>query len=140
MKNNSAYLNHMLGIAVLLLFVPAGVFAQEGYYGSSETVARSGESSLPVLSAQSDSYFGGGEGYFGTQQPRDICAQSRQVTVRETGHLMLVREGETGSATPRFADQDVEISSCVLPRAGSIRTVPDPAASQNRVEYGGGGM
>jgi hypothetical protein len=140
MKKNSAYLNHMLGIAALLLFVPAGVVAQEGYYGSSETVARSAKSSLPVLFAQSDSYFGGGEGYFGAQQSPETCAQSRQVTVRKTGHLMLARETNTAKATPRFADQDAEISSCVLPRSSGVRALPDPSASQNRVEYGGGGM
>ena len=140
MKKNSAYLNHMLGLAVLLLLAPAGIFAQEGYYGSSETVALSAKSSHPVLSARSDGYTGGGEGYYGAQQLSDTCAQSERVTVRMTGHLMLVRGTKTGNATPRFADQDAETSSCGLPRASSIRTVPDPSASQNRIEYGGGGM
>lgn len=140
MKKNSACLNHMLGLAVLLLLAPAGIFAQEGYYGSSETVALGAESSVPVLSARIDTYTGGGEGYFGTQQPPDTCAQLPQVTIRNTGHIMLVRGTKTGNATPRFADRDTEISSCVLPGSSSVRAVPDPSASQNRVEYGGGGM
>jgi len=134
MKKNSAYLNHLLGLAVLLLLAPAGAFAQEGYYGFSETVALSAESSIPVLSARSDTYSGGGEGYFGAQQTRDTCAQSPQLTVSQTSHLVFV------SATPHFADQDAGISTCAVPRPNSVHARPDPSASQNRVEYGGGGM
>jgi len=131
-------LNHMLGLAVLLLLAPAGIFAQEGYYGATETIALGAEPPLPVLAARSDSYTGGGDGYYGAQQPSNTCAQSQQVTVGKTGHLMLVRGSKIGSATPSVADQDAEISTCVVPRSNSVR--PDPSASQNRVEYGGGGM
>ena len=138
MKTNSAYLNHMLGLAVLLLLAPVGIFAQEGYYGATESIALIAEPSLPVLAARSETYSGGGEGYYGAQQPSDTCAQSQQVTVGKTGHLMLVRGSKIGSATPPFADQDAEISTCVVPRSNNVR--PDPSASQNRVEYGGGGM
>jgi len=120
--------------------VSAGAFAQEGYYGATETIARGADLHLPVLAAGSDSYTGSGEGYFGAQQPSDTCAQSQQVTVRKTGHLMLVRGTRIGSETPRFANQEPEISTCAAPRSNSVRAVPDPSASQNRVEYGGGGM
>jgi len=140
MKLKTTYLNHMLGLAVLLLLTPVGMFAQEGYYGATETIALGAEPPLPVLAARSGTYSGGGEGYFGAQQPSDTCAQSQQVTVRKTGHLMLVRGTRTGSATPAFADQEAEISTCAAPRSNSVRAVPDPSASQNRVEYGGGGM
>jgi len=140
MKLKPAYLNHMLGLAVLLLLAPAGIFAQEGYYGATQTIARGAEPPLAVLAARTETYSGGGEGYYGAQQPFDTCAQSQQVAVRKTGHLMLVRGTRTGSATPPSADQEAEISSCVLPRSSSVRAVPDPSASQNRVEYGVGGM
>jgi len=139
MKMKPAYLNHMLGLAVLLLLVPAAAFAQEGYYGATETIALGAESSLPLQAARSAAYSGGGDGYYGAQQPSDTCAQSRQVAVRKTGHLLLVRGTKIDSATSPVADhQDAEISTCVVPRSNSVR--PDPSASQNRVEYGGGGM
>ena len=140
MKMKDAYLNHMLGLAVLLLLAPVGIFAQEGYYGATQTIARGAEPPLPVLAARSATYSGGGEGYYGAQQPSDTCAQSQQVTVGKTGHLMLVRGSKIGSATPPVADQDAEISTCAGPRSNSVRAVPDPSASQNQVEYGGGGM
>lgn len=140
MKMKPAYLNHMLGVAILLLLAPAGIFAQEGYYGATQTIALGTEPSLPVLAAKSDTYSGGGDGYFGAQHPSDTCAQSQQVTVGKTAHLMLVRGTKIGSATLPLADQNEEISTCVVPRRNSVRSVPDPSASQNRVEYGGGGM
>jgi len=139
MKTKPAYLNHMLGLAVLLVLAPAGIFAQEGYYGATETIALGAERPVPVLAARSDNYSGGGEGYYGAQQPSETCAQAQQVTVAKTGHLILVRGSKIGSATPAFADPDAEISTCV-PRSNSVRAVPDPSASQNQVEYGGGGM
>jgi len=140
MKMKPTYLNHMLGVAMLLLLAPGGIFAQEGYYGATETIALGAESPLPVLAAKSDNYSGGGDGYYGAQQPSDTCAQSQQVTVAKTGHLMLVRGTRMGSATPPFADQDAEISTCVGPRSNSVRAVPEWSAPQNQVEYGGGGM
>jgi len=136
----AAYFNHILGLALLLLLAPVGVFAQEGYYGATETIALGAERSLPVLAARTETYTGGGEGYFGAQQPSDTCAPSQQVTVGKTGHLMLVRGSKIGSATPSVADQDAEISTCGGPRSNSVWAVPDPSTSQNRVEYGGGGM
>ena len=140
MKTKPAYLNHMLAVAILFLLAPVGIFAQEGYYGATQTIALGAEPSLPVLAARSETYSGGGEGYFGAQQPSDTCAQSQQVTVRKTGHLMLVRGIKIDSATPPVADQDAEISTCIVSRSNSVRAVPDPSVSQNRVEYGGGGM
>ena len=85
MKLKPAYLNHMLGLAVLLLLVPAGVFAQEGYYGATQPIARGAEPPFAVLAARTETYSGGGEGYFGAQQSSDTCAQSERVTVRRTG-------------------------------------------------------
>jgi hypothetical protein len=140
MKRKPAYLKHMLGLAALLLLAPAGIFAQEGYYGATESIALGPEHPIPVLAARSEPYTGGGEGYFGAQQPSDTCAQARQVTVRKNNHLMLVRGTTIGSATPPLADQDAEISTCAVPRSHSVWAVPDPSASQNQVEYGGGGM
>jgi hypothetical protein len=138
MKMKAAYLNHMLGLAVLLLLAPVGIFAQEGYYGATQTIECGAEPPLAVLAARTETYSGGGEGYYGAQQPSDTCAQSQQVTVGKMGHLMLVRGSKIGSATLPVADQDAEISTCVVPRSNNVR--PDPSASQNRVEYGGGGM
>jgi len=138
MKMKAAYLNHMLGLAVLLLLAPVGIFAQEGYYGATQTIARGAEP-LRVLAARTETYSGGGEGYFGAQQPFENCVQSQQVTVGKTGHLMLVR-ASMGSASSTFADQDAGLSTCAVPRSNSVLAVPDGSAPQNQVEYGGGGM
>jgi hypothetical protein len=134
MTKKSAYRNHMLGFALLLLLVPAASFAQEGYYGATDTSTLGNQPSLPVLAARIDPYPGAGDGYYGAQQPSDTCAQSQQLTVGQTSHLVFV------SATAHFADQDAGISTCGVPRSNSIHLRPDPSASQNRVEYGGGGM
>ena len=138
MKTKPAYLSHTLGLAVLLLLAPAGILAQEGYFGATETIARGAEPTVPVVSARSENYSSGGEGYYGAQQPSETCAQARQLPVGKTDHLMLVRGTKIGSATPAFADPDPEISTCV-PRSNSVRAVPQ-SAPQNQVEYGGGGM
>ncbi len=138
MKRKPAYLNHMLGLAVLLLLAPAAAFAQEGYFGANNRIARAEETSLPVLAAQNETYSGGGDGYNGAQQPSDTCAQSQQVTIAKMGHLMLVRRTKMGSGSSPFADQDAGLVTC--PRSNSVRAVPDRSAPQNQVEYGGGGM
>ncbi len=140
MKSKPAYLNHMLGVAMLLLLAPLGIVAQEGYFGATETITLGAEPALPSLVARSNIYSGGGEGYYGAQQPSVTCAQPQQVTADKASHLVLVRGTKIGSATLALADQDDEISSCVVPHRNSVRAVPDPSASQNRVEYGGGGM
>jgi len=140
MKMKAACLNHMLVVAILLLLAPVAIFAQEGYFGATNSIARAEETSLPVLAARSDIYSGGGDGYYGAQQPSDTCAPSQQVTTGKTAHLMLVRGTKIGSATLPLADENEEISTCVVPRKNSLRSVPDPSASHNRVEYGGGGM
>jgi len=139
MKRKTAYLNHMLGVAIVLLLAPAGSFGQEGYFGATQSIARGAEGSLPALAVRSDIFSGGGDGFYGAQQLSDTCVQSQQVTVGKTGHLMLVR-ASMGSASSTFADQDAGLSTCAVPRSNSNVAVPDGSAPQNQVEYGGGGM
>ena len=138
MKTKLSYLNSMLGVAVLLLVASAGALAQEGYFGATDTMAFSAEPSLPVWVARSEFFSGGGDGYYGAQQPLDTCAQSREVTVSKAGHLVLVRGTKIGSAILASADLDEQNSNCADRRSKSLRGIP--SASQNQVEYGGGGM
>jgi hypothetical protein len=111
MKHTS--LNRSLALAVLLLLAPAGMLAQEGYYGMetrSDTYRQGTETILPVLAAQSDTYSGSGEGYYGAQQPSDTNAQSQQVNspnIRRKNAMPIFQAG------------------------------PDRSAPQNHVEYGG---
>ena len=140
MKLKPAYLNHVFGVAILLLLLPAGLFAQEGYFGATNNIARAEETPLSLLAARSDIYTGSGEGYYGAQQPPDTCVESQQVTAGKTGPLVLVRGTKMGSATLPFDDQDAGLSTCAGSRPKSVRSGPDRSAPQNQVEYGGGGM
>jgi len=60
------------------------------------------------------------------------------VTVSKAGHLVLVRGTKIGSAILASADLDEQNSNCADRRSKSLRGIP--SASQNQVEYGGGGM
>ena len=135
MKTKSAYLNHMLGVTLLLLLAPVGIFAQEGYYGATQTLALGAEPALPALVARSNIYSGGGDGYYGAQQPSVTCAQLQQTTVNHSGHLMLVRGTKIRSSTSPLG-----IATCGVPRSNGTRALTDWSAPQNHIEYGGGGM
>ena len=112
MKTKLTYLNSTLAVALLLLVASAGAFAQEGYFGATNTMASSTEPSLPVWVARSEFSSGGGDGYYGAQQPLDTCAPSQQVASNKASHLMLVRGTKIGSAILASADLDEQNSNC----------------------------
>ncbi len=114
----------MLGVAILLLVASAGAFAQEGYFGATDTMALSAEPSLPVWVARGEFFSVGAEGYYGAQQRPDSCAQSREVTVSKAGHLVLVRGTKIGSATLASAEQDEQNSHCAVRRSNGLRGIP----------------
>ena len=136
MKTKVVNLHYILGLAFLLLLAHGASFAQEGYFGATNSITR-GETPLAASVAGTNTYSRSGAMYYGVDRAPVSCVQTNRVTPSKTGNLMLVHGKKSNSANSPVADEDLQISTCAVPRSSDLgyRSAP-----QNQVEYGGGGM